>query len=59
MNSVIAGIVRSGGAALVVLHELAPAKAILDRTLTLFEGRIEPAHPERGVRDHATPTDTR
>jgi heme ABC exporter ATP-binding subunit CcmA len=41
MNSVIAGIVGSGGAALVALHELAPAKAMLDRTLTLFEGRIE------------------
>ena len=41
MNSVIAGLVRSGGAALVALHELAPAKTMLDRTLTLVEGRIE------------------
>lgn len=41
MNSIIAGIVQSGGAALVALHELAPAKAMLDRTLTLAEGRIE------------------
>ena len=41
MNSVIAGIVRSGGAALIALHELAPARAVLDRTLTLVEGRIE------------------
>ncbi len=41
MNSVIAGVVRSGGAALVALHELAPAKAMLGRTLTLVEGRIE------------------
>ena len=32
MNSLIAGVVRSGGAALVALHELAPAKAMLDRT---------------------------
>ncbi len=48
MNSLIAGVVRSGGAALVALHELAPAKAMLDRTLTLIEGRIESppsAHP--------------
>ena len=44
MNSVIIGIVRSGGAALVALHELAPAKATLDRTLTLVEGRIEATH---------------
>ena len=40
MNSVIAGTVESGGAALVALHELAPAKAMLARTLTLVEGRI-------------------
>jgi heme exporter protein A len=59
MNSVINGIVRSGGAALVALHELAPAKAMLDRTLTLVEGRIEAAQPERELHDHATPTETR
>ena len=41
MNSVIADIVRSEGAALVALHELAPARAVLDRTITLVEGRIE------------------
>ncbi len=40
MNSIIAGVVRSGGSALVALHELAPAKEMLDRTLTLVEGRI-------------------
>jgi heme exporter protein A len=59
MNSVINGVVRSGGAALVALHELAPAKAMLDRTLTLVEGRIEAAQPERELHDHATPTETR
>ena len=41
MNSVISDVVRSEGAALVALHELAPAKAMLDRTLTLVDGRIE------------------
>ncbi len=41
MNSIILGLVQSGGAALVVLHELAPAKSVLGRTLTLAEGRIE------------------
>jgi len=41
MNSVINDVVRSEGAALVALHELAPAKAMLDRTLTIVDGRIE------------------
>jgi len=59
MNSVINGIVRAGGAALVALHELAPAKAMLDRTLTLVDGRIEAVPPARGIRDHAVPTETR
>jgi len=59
MNSVINGIVRAGGAALVALHELAPAKAILDRTLTLVDGRIEAVPPAPGIRDHAVPTETR
>lgn len=55
MNSVIAGIMRSGGAALVALHELAPARAILDRTRTLAEGRIETADPESAGIGHAAP----
>ena len=59
MNSVINGIVRAGGAALVALHELAPARAMLDRTLTLVDGRIEAVPPARGIRDHASPTETR
>lgn len=41
MNSVIAGVVQGGGAALVALHELAPARTILTGTLTLADGRIE------------------
>ncbi len=43
MNSVIKETVQSGGAALVALHELAPAKAMLARALTLVDGRIEGA----------------
>ena len=43
MNSIIAGVVQAGGAALVVLHELAPASTVLGRTLTLVDGRIEAA----------------
>ncbi|MEO8579355.1 MAG: heme ABC exporter ATP-binding protein CcmA [Gemmatimonadales bacterium] len=49
MNSIIAGVVRSGGAALVALHELAPAK-VLDRTVTLVDGRIEAEPSERADR---------
>lgn len=59
MNSVIAGILESGGAALVALHELAPAKAVLDRTLTLVEGRIAVTQTEHADDEHSTPTETR
>jgi heme exporter protein A len=41
MNSMITDVVRGGGAALVALHELAPAKAVLHRNLRLADGRIE------------------
>jgi heme ABC exporter ATP-binding subunit CcmA len=41
MNATIADVIRSGGAALVALHELAPATPILSRTLTLVDGRID------------------
>lgn len=40
MNSVITEVVRNGGAALLALHELSPARDVLDRTLTLSEGRV-------------------
>ena len=39
MSGVITEAVRQGGAALVVLHELAPAAGILGRTITLRDGR--------------------
>jgi heme exporter protein A len=41
MNSVIRDVISKGGAALLALHELAPARPLLDRTLLLSEGRIE------------------
>ena len=44
MNSVIGDIIAAGGTALIALHELAPARAILDRTVTLVDGRVAPAH---------------
>jgi heme exporter protein A len=40
MNAVIADVRQSGGAALIVLHELAPAEGMLDRTVTIVDGRI-------------------
>jgi energy-coupling factor transporter ATP-binding protein EcfA2 len=40
MNEIITGIVHGGGAAVVVLHELAPAAGILNRTVTLKDGRV-------------------
>ncbi len=39
MSGLISEVVRGGGAALVVLHELAPAAAILSRTATIVDGR--------------------
>jgi len=52
MNSVIRDVIGSGGAALLALHELAPARGILDRTLTLTEGRIAAQHPDRAQHDN-------
>jgi heme exporter protein A len=40
MNEVIVEKVRQGGAALVVLHELAPAAGVLDRTVTIVDGKV-------------------
>jgi heme ABC exporter ATP-binding subunit CcmA len=54
INSVIRDIISSGGAALLALHELAPARGILDRTLTLTDGRIATPRPDRTGHEHAT-----
>jgi heme exporter protein A len=40
MNSLITDTVIHGGAALVVLHELAPSAGIIDRLATVHDGRI-------------------
>ena len=40
MNELITESVRGGGAALIVLHELAPAVGILDRTVCIRDGRV-------------------
>jgi heme exporter protein A len=40
MNAVIRDVKAQGGAALLVLHELAPAKGLLDRVVTLTDGRV-------------------
>jgi heme exporter protein A len=39
MSGIISDVVRGGGAALVVLHELAPAAGIVSRTVTIQNGR--------------------
>ena len=53
MNSVILVVIRSGCAALLALHELAPARGILDRTLTLAEGRIMTQQADSAGHEHA------
>ena len=40
MNGVLTDSVRAGGGALVVLDELAPAAGVLDRTVTIKDGRL-------------------
>jgi heme exporter protein A len=40
MNELIRESVRGGGAALVVVHELAPVVGILDRTIGIRDGRV-------------------
>jgi heme exporter protein A len=45
MNEIIAEAGAAGGAALVVLHELAPAAGVLDRTITIVNGRVSESKP--------------
>lgn len=52
VNAFITELVGDGGAALVVVHEVAPALGILDRTLKLVDGRIAP-HPSVDSSDAA------
>jgi heme ABC exporter ATP-binding subunit CcmA len=48
MNAVLLDAAATGAAALVVLHETAPAKGVLGRTVTIVDGRIaDDAGPER------------
>lgn len=53
MNSVIREIIGSGGAALLALHELAPARGVINRTFKLMEGRISTAHRDNAGHDHS------
>ncbi len=55
MNSILGDVVQSGGAALVALHELAPARGMLARTVSLVDGRIEAGSPALAAGDWATP----
>jgi heme exporter protein A len=54
MNSVIRDVMKSGGAALLALHELAPARGMIDRTLRLVDGRIAGTQGEPAGRDSTT-----
>ncbi len=45
MNEIIIEAGHAGGAALVVLHELAPAAGVLDRTITIVNGRVAESKP--------------
>ena len=49
MNSVIEETIAAGGAALLALHELAPARGVLDRTITLADGRIASTSPASAI----------
>lgn len=40
MNALLSSVIRAGGSALVALHELAPSRGLIDRTLMLDNGRI-------------------
>lgn len=41
VNSVIESVVARGGAVIMAMHELAPARDILDRTVNIANGRVE------------------
>jgi heme exporter protein A len=55
MNSLVSEWADQGASALVVLHELAPAAGVLDRAVTIREGRIAPALPLRDVSETDVP----
>jgi heme exporter protein A len=51
MSSVIHDVIEAGGAALLALHELAPARGILSRTISLSDGRIAAPNHDLSIRD--------
>lgn len=59
MNDVIGQHVQGGGAALLVVHELAPAMRVIDRTVSLVDGRIvagaDPGADVRPARERTSP----
>ena len=40
MNGLLTGVIAAGGSVLVALHEVAPARGLIDRTLVIDNGRI-------------------
>jgi heme exporter protein A len=55
MNSLISEWAAQGASALVVLHEIAPATRVLDRTVTIREGRIASASEGVGASETRMP----
>jgi heme ABC exporter ATP-binding subunit CcmA len=49
INALVAEVVRAGGAALLVLHEVAPAAGMLSRTVTIADGRVAATSSVPGV----------
>lgn len=58
MNAILAGVLRTGGAALLALHELTPARPVLARAVSLVDGRIEVMTPDR-ARDRVVMAEAR
>ena len=55
MNEIITEAKQAGGAALVVVHELAPSAGVLDRTITIVNGRVAESSLAPEPRAHAVP----
>lgn len=55
MNAFIRELHAAGGAAVVVLHDLVPARGVLDRTVIIREGRVHTPSPGELLHDGASP----
>jgi ABC-type hemin transport system ATPase subunit len=55
MNGFIRELNAAGGAAVVVLHDLVPAQGVIDRTVTIRDGRVHVPTPADLTHDGASP----